>query len=81
MQRKTCQIDGPATVADNGGITVAPPTLPAQKKRNSRRTSKFRSSKNPVYDRSDPRGHSLMRTRRLIMAALRVWEIKNGIRN
>ena len=35
----------------------------------------------PAYDRSEPRGYSLMRTRRLIMAALRVWELKNGFHN
>jgi hypothetical protein len=81
MQRKTCQIDRPAAIADNSGITIMPPTLPVPKKRSSRRPSKFRSSKNRIYDRSDPRGHRLMRTRRLIMAALRVWEIKNGIRS
>jgi len=35
-------------------------------------------SSDPSYDRSVPRGYSLMRTRRLLMAALRVWELKNG---
>jgi hypothetical protein len=35
-------------------------------------------SLDPSYDRCAPRGYSLMRTRRLLMAALRVWELKNG---
>lgn len=55
----------------------------ARRPRRSKRLSEARFSKTfsaaAPYDRSAPRGYSLMRTRRLLMAALRVWELKNGI--
>ncbi len=33
----------------------------------------------PPQDRAEPPRDLYMRTRRLLMAALRVWELKNGI--
>ena len=59
----------------------ASPSRPRRNKRASRSRFPETFSSSSSYDRSEPRGYSLMRTRRLIMAALRVWELKNGIHN
>ena len=62
---------------------VEPPSTRCQTRKKRKSRSKFIKSyySNPTLDRSEPRGYSLMRTRRLLMAAIRVWELKNGIHN
>ncbi|MGH8095027.1 MAG: hypothetical protein ACREIF_16400 [Chthoniobacterales bacterium] len=60
-----------------------PPQPPRPKQH--RRKRRVTSSPKPIHDDSTeerlPRIGTLIRTRRLLLAALRVWELKNGIRD
>jgi hypothetical protein len=68
------------TLTEEASRLAPPPPRPPRRGKPVReaRSDETISSAAP-YDRSAPRGYSLMRTRRLLMAALRVWELKNGI--
>lgn len=71
MSHETLQFDD--------DLPLAAPIAPRPRRRRRARHPRFSSSGS--YDRSEPGVYSLMRNRRLIMAALRVWELKNGYRN
>ena len=81
MSDRILQTNPVPAADDTASVEPPSPRCPARKKRKSR--SQFNKSyySNPTFDRSEPRGYSLMRTRRLLMAAIRVWELKNGIHN
>ena len=77
MSNKTLEPSRLPPPDDDFSAAAPPPRRPRRSKRSNQ--SRFSFSSDPSYDRSEPRGYSLMRTRRLLMAALRVWELKNGI--
>jgi hypothetical protein len=81
MSNKAVQRNPPPTMENDVSVAPAPPSRPRRSKRASSSTLSEPFSQGGSFDRSEPRGFSLMRTRRLLMAALRVWELKNGIRN
>jgi hypothetical protein len=81
MTHKTLQPNGLPTTDDDLSVVPAPPRRPRQSKSAGRSRFPEPFSTGASFDRSEPRGYSLMRTRRLLMAALRVWELKNGFRN
>jgi len=63
---------------DDTGPASGSPRSPRRSRRVTEEECEETVSSAP-YDRTARRGYSLMRTRRLLMAALRVWELKNGI--
>jgi hypothetical protein len=61
-------------------VTVTP--RPSQRGKPARRLKQLRSFPAPpaiAPDRPVPPSYSLVRIRRLLLAALRVWELKHGI--
>jgi hypothetical protein len=66
-----------------GGRVPPRPTRPRLEGQRHRDTppSPVPSTETPDEEEDLPRAGTLARTRRLLMAALRVWELKHGIRD
>ena len=78
MGDETFQPDPLTVGTDDAGPAPGSPRSPRRGKRVTEEECEETVPSAP-YERSVRRGYSLMRTRRLLMAALRVWELKNGI--
>lgn len=81
MTFKTLQPNPLPTTDDDFSVVPAPARRPRRSKSAGRSRLSEPFSTGASLDRWEPRGYSLMRTRRLLMAALRVWELKNGFHN
>jgi hypothetical protein len=79
MGDETFQPDRLTLTEEDVGPAPGSPRRPRRSKRVTEARCEETASSPATYDRSAPRGYSLMRTRRLLMAALRVWELKKGI--
>ncbi len=79
MPRKVSKPDRLLILDENLAVVAAPRREPRKRKRSSasRRKRRFRAT--IEMRRSTPQSDSIMRFRRLLMAALRVWELKHGI--
>jgi hypothetical protein len=79
MPRTVSKPDRLLVLDENLAVVVAPRRQPRKRKPScgSRRTRRFPAT--IEMRRPAPSGDSIMRFRRLLMAALRVWELKNGI--
>ena len=80
MPRKPLNLEKPVLVEEGRDALAAPSRKPPKRKlarrpKGPRQTTARVSREN----RPLPRMPSIMRIRRLIMAALRVWELKQGI--
>ena len=64
---------------DENFIVVAVPRRQPRKRRPLRAVKRPRQFPATIEMRPAPPGDSIMRFRRLLLAALRVWELKNGI--
>lgn len=79
MADENLQPDRLTLTEEDFKLAPGSPRRPRRSKRATEARFEETISSAASYDRSAPRGYSLMRTRRLLMAALRVWELKNGI--
>ena len=77
MPRKVIKPNRFLLLTDDLGIIAAPQEHPEPTVRRVRRRRRITSGS--LIDRSLPMSDPLLRTRRLVMAALRVWELKHGI--
>ncbi len=77
MPRKVGQTQRFLQLTENLTVLAINGQSPRGKKRRSR--DEYRSANFGGVAGSALSGESLMRTRRLLMAALRVWELRNGI--
>ncbi len=78
MPRKVAQTQRFLKLTDN--LAVLAISSPRQRaKRRRRREPEARHAGQVMDDLGTPPYDSLMRTRRLLMAALRVWELRQGI--
>ena len=80
MPHNPLNLDRLLLVEENREALAAPPR-PLRKRKVARPFKRRRrlSARTSIEDRPLPRLPSIMRIRRLIMAALRVWELKHGI--
>jgi hypothetical protein len=79
MPRRVSKPDRLLALDENLVVVAVPRRQPRKRKRllAAKRTRRFPT---PVeMRRPAPPGDSIMRFRRLLLAALRVWELKNGI--
>lgn len=66
-------------IDDDLRVALAMPRRRRRRKRVNPSTFHDTFSLDESFYQPESRGPSLMRTRRLLMAALKVWELKNGI--
>ena len=81
MPHKPLNPDRVLLVEEEFGAPAVPPRRPPKRKaaRRLKRRPRRMTARTPREDRPLPPNYSIMRIRRLIMAALRVWELKHGI--
>jgi len=79
MPRRVSKPDRLLTLDENFAVVAVRRRQPRKRKPlcAAKRTRRFPATME--MRRSAPPGDSIMRFRRLLMAALRVWELKNGI--
>jgi hypothetical protein len=79
MPRRVSKPDRLLTLDENLAVVAVPRHQPRKRKRlrTAKRTRQFPAT--IEMRRLAPPGDSVMRFRRLLLAALRVWELKNGI--
>jgi len=78
MPRKIAQVQRFLKLTDD--LAVLAISSPRQPRRRRRRSERQARHAGQIVDEAGlPPYESLMRTRRLLMAALRVWELRHGI--
>jgi len=78
MPRKVIQPERFLLLSDDLSIAAVPESGRQKKKRGPRNRRRSNTSNHPD-ERATLSPDLMMRTRRLLMAALRVWELKHGI--
>jgi hypothetical protein len=79
MPRNLCNADRILILDDNLQVVAAPPRRSQRRKRARRLQRPRQFPAPPAMEPALLPSDSIMRFRRLLMAALRVWELKHGI--